>query len=176
MNLAFSGKMCAGKSTCAEMACQIIGFDKSERLSFADAIYEIAHEYWGMTQKDRDLLIFIGESWRARDPLIWVKIALEKIRELNAQGKWVIIDDLRMPQEFEALSAAGFYMVRLNITEPEQEKRLQTLYPDSFQEHLDKRNNLTECALDDTNILWDCYISHDLAEDMMKKSIQTILN
>ena len=176
MNIAFSGKMCSGKSTCAEHAVQRIGFDKTERLSFADPIYEIAERYWGMKEKDRDLLIFIGESWRQRDPDIWVKILLQKVKELNEQGKSVIIDDLRMPQEMAALKQAGFYTVRLNVSPPEQERRLRELYPDTFEAHLKKRNSYTECSLDDMNISWDTYMAHDLSMHMMKKGVETIVN
>jgi len=176
MNIAFSGKMTSGKSTCAEYAAQIMGFDKSERLSFADPIYEIAHDYFGMGQKDRSLLIWIGETFRAREPLIWVRLALEKVRELNARGIWVIVDDVRMQAEFDALRNAGFYMVRLNISELEQEKRIRELYPEQFDHHLAKRNDLTECSLDSSNIAWDIFIAHDLDLVLTRKSIETILN
>ena len=175
MNICFSGKMTSGKSTCAELAAQIIGFDKSERLSFADPIYEIAHDYFNMGPKDRSLLVWVGETFRARDPEIWIRLALEKVKELNAAGKSVIIDDVRTMAEFEALKAVGFCMVRLNISEKEQEARILALYPDTFQQHLDKRNHITECDLDDQSIQWDVFFSHDLDLNMTKKSIETIL-
>ena len=176
INLAFSGKMTSGKSTCADHAIQTIGLDNAVRLSFADPIYEIAHKYWNMQEKDRQLLIFIGETWRKRDPMIWVNILLQKVKELNAHGISVIIDDLRMKQEFDALKNAGFYMVRLNVSEFEQESRIRSLYPNSFDEHLAKRNNSTECSLDSSNILWDVYFAHDISKVMMKKSVETIIN
>jgi hypothetical protein len=175
MNIAFSGKMCSGKSTCADHAVQTIGFDKAVRLSFADPIYSIADKYWGMKEKDRDLLIFIGESWRKRDPMIWVKILLKKVKELNDQGISVIVDDLRMKQEFDALRDAGFYIVRLNVSEVEQETRIRQLYPEQYDHHLAKRNNSTECSLDDTSISWDIWTAHDLNMVMMKKSVETII-
>jgi hypothetical protein len=175
VNLCFSGKICSGKSTCAKYAQSLI--PNSQVISFADPIYEIADRYWGMQEKDRSLLIFIGESWRKRDPEIWVKILLKKVKELNARGASVIIDDLRMQQEFDALREAGFYTVRLNVSEVEQEKRIRELYPETFQEHLDKRkNSSTECSLDDTDISWDTYIAHDISRHMMTKSVETIIN
>ena len=175
-NIAFSGKMCSGKSSCAEHVSQTLGCENVERLSFADPIYEIAHDYFDMGQKDRALLIWVGETFRAREPLIWVRLALEKIKELNAQGISVIIDDLRMTQEFDALKNAGFYMVRLNVSEFEQETRIRKLYPETFVEHLAKRNSSTECSLDSSNIMWDSYFAHDISKVMMCKSVETIIN
>jgi len=173
-NIAFSGKMTAGKSTAAEHVHHLI--EDSIVLSFADPIYDIARKYWGMESKERPLLIFIGESWRKRDSDIWVKILLRKVKELNAQGKSVIIDDLRLPAEFAALSKAGVHLVRLNISPQEQARRLKDKYPGTYKEHLKKTQHETETALDDTNLNWSNWFAHDLTMHMTEKSIETIIN
>lgn len=172
-NIAFSGPMASGKTTAAEYAKSKV--ERSVILSFANPIYEIARKYWGMKEKDRDLLIFIGESWRKRDPLIWVDITMRKIEELNRLGYSVFIDDLRLPLEFAALAEAGVHLVRLNISSQEQEKRLKDKYPDTYEEHLKKTQHETETALDDVNLRWDQWIAHDLSEHMTEKSIDTII-
>ena len=121
--------------------------------------------------------MFIGESWRKRDKNIWVKILLRTVQQLNNQGKSVIVDDLRMLQEFEALEKAGFFTVRLNVSPLEQEQRIKSLYPDTFQDHLDKRESKTETSLDDhETIPWDVYFAHDIKKEMMKNIIISTIN
>lgn len=173
INIAFSGPMASGKSTAAVHAHQIE--PDSVVMSFAAPIYEVAKKYWGMEEKDRDLLIFIGESWRKRDPDIWVNIMLREIKKWNDRGISVFIDDLRLPAEFEALSKADVHLVRLNISEQEQERRLRDKYPDTYEEHLKKTKHETETALEDTNLPWSCWFAHDLSLVMTKKSIETIV-
>ena len=172
-NIAFSGAMGSGKTSAAEYAHSL--HPNSVILSFAGPIYEIARKYWGMESKNRDLLIFIGETWRARDQMIWIKIMLRKIKSYNNKGISVIIDDLRLPAEFESLSSAGVHLVRLNISEQEQARRLKIKYPDTYKEHLAKTNHETERALDDTNLLWSSWFAHDITTHYTEKSIETIL-
>ena len=173
-NIAFSGSMVSGKTTAANYARE--KHPESVVLSFADPIYEIARKYWGMAHKDRDLLIFIGESWRKRSPTIWVDIMLREIIKYNEQGLSVFIDDLRLPAEFDALVENGVHMVRLNISEQEQVKRLKENYPETYEEHLKKTLHETETALEDTNLKWSNWFAHDLTMHMTQKSIDTIIN
>ena len=172
-NLALSGKMCSGKTTAAKFAMSKL--EKVEKISFSDPIYEIARKYFGMVEKDREILIWVGEKFRERDPKIWVKLLKQRVKDLNAQGVSVIIDDVRLPVELEALHEVGFYTVRLNISPPEQEKRIRTLYPETFQDHLAKRNHYTETALDDDSVQWNSYIAHDLRTDMIQNIISKII-
>ena len=173
-NLAFSGPMASGKTTAATYAHE--KHPDSVVLSFAAPIYEIARKYFGMAHKDRDLLIFIGESWRKREPDIWINIMLREIIKYNEQGLSVFIDDLRLPAEFDALVDNGVHMVRLNISPQEQERRLQEKYPSTYKEHLKKTQHETETALDDTNLSWSTWVSYDLNIHMTKRSIDNIIH
>jgi len=133
---------------------------KFVKVSFADPIYAIAREYFNMQEKDRDLLIHIGESFRARDESVWIKAFMRRVEQLEAEGKWILVDDLRLEVEHSALRKNGFKLVRLNVSLQEQERRLKNKYPDTFQEHVAKREHVTECALDDIDD-WDLYATED---------------
>ena len=168
MRIAISGKMCSGKTTLAE---ELLAKEpRFVKLSFAQPIYSLAREYFQMQEKDRDLLIHIGEAFRARDKNVWIKAFLRKVTELEAEGRWVLVDDLRLPQEHKALRENGFKLVRLNVSFMEQQKRLTNKYPDTCEEHFGKREHPTECGLD-TERDWDVYATEDVAMDWVYKIV-----
>jgi len=174
-NYAISGKICSGKSTSAKYMKELI--PNAVVLSFAGPIKELAVEYFAMVDKDRELLVWLGETFRNRDPNVWIKKLLKDTKELNEQGFSVIVDDLRMPLEFDALRDAGFVTIRLNVSETVQEERIKKLYPETFENHFAKKNSVTECGLDldATDIEWDYFFAHDLSVEMVERSLETVM-
>lgn len=173
MLVAFSGKFCSGKSTASAKIVEKI--EKAVVLSFAEPIYNLAYEYWGMKEKDRDLLIFIGQTWKQRDPKIWINILLRKAKELQEQGFVVIIDDLRFEDEFNALKKAGAVLVRLNLSKKEQIHRVMRTYPETWREMLKKSNDVTETALDEQEG-WDWFTTIDPTEEEVELMIEEMFN
>ena len=162
--------MCSGKTTFAGKICEQENFIK---LSFASPIYDIAREYFGMEEKDRALLNAIGESFRKIDPLVWVKAFIKKANELESSGKHVVCDDLRTEDEHKALRSAGWCLIRLNVSEEEQERRICDCYPETSQTHIQRRNVFTETALD--NVMdWDVYFSQDVSKNVYFDSISKL--
>lgn len=156
--IAVSGKMASGKTTLVNRLIE--NEPRFVKVSFAEPIYKLAREYFGMVDKDRNLLIHIGESFRAKDSEVWIRAFLRRVDALEAQGNFVIVDDLRMLSEHTALRKAGFKLVRLNVSRPEQVRRLQDKYPTTFETHMDKSMHETECALDHVYD-WDVYGSEN---------------
>ena len=150
--------MTSGKTTLATKLMEL--HPKFVKVAFAAPIYDLAREYFGMVEKDRDLLIHIGEAFRAKDEAVWTKAFLRKVAKLEAEGKWILVDDLRMPQEHQVLRENGFRLIRLNVSVAEQERRLKSKYPNTFEEHIEKREHLTESALDE-EYDWDLYATQD---------------
>ena len=173
MRLAFSGKMCSGKTTLADL---LLHHDpRFVKVSFADPIYALAREYFGMDEKDRDLLIHIGEAFRARDEQVWINAFLRNVAKLEAEGKSILVDDLRLPHEYKALAAAGFKLVRLNVSEQAQEDRLTKKYPGDAATHLAKRTHETECALD--NVWdWDVFATRDAQVESVYQSVLALVD
>jgi cytidylate kinase len=90
-----------GKDTVADYICEKYGF---QRLALAGGIYEIARKYFGMKEKDRPLIIDIGEKMREVRPTVWIDYTLEKAKEYDN----VIITDVRQEREYLALLKEGF--------------------------------------------------------------------
>ena len=134
MRIAFTGKMRAGKDTCANY---LIDKHQGELLKFADplyemqeAIYEIAGLPYNETTKDRVLLQFLGTDWGRKtiDPDLWVKIMDKRLHLLCAgidlgMIAWgnketnLFITDARFPNEVEVLKKHGFKIIKVECNE-----------------------------------------------------------
>ena len=144
MKIAICGKMCAGKSTLADMLINNYPSIKFTKDSFASKIYELAYELFNMKEKDRELLQTLGTKMREINPQVWVNYIEQKYKGNHN----IIIDDARYPNELEMLKKNGFYIIKLNISYKLQEQRIRKLYKDTYQLHLNKRNHASETSMD----------------------------
>ena len=168
MKIAITGKMCSGKSTIANMICMLDSHYKI--YSFAQKIKEIAHDLFNMKYKDRQLLIQISNSMKDINSNVWINYLLDKIKHENHLDH-CIIDDLRFQNELDALDKQ-WIIISLGVTKEDQQKRLQNLYPDSYEEHVQCQNDVSEKnRLDfkdkhvvhlNTSQLSSCQLKHEL--------------
>ena len=82
-----------------------------QRVGFADELYRICREEYGMVEKDPTLLQNVGMERRLQDPDYWIKKALGKFSSFTDIG---IITDVRYRNEADAIKSRGGYVV--NIT------------------------------------------------------------
>jgi dephospho-CoA kinase len=134
VKLALTGKLRAGKDSVADYLVDRYGF---RRVAFADALKRFAHEIFPWvpeTPKPRALYQSLGQAVRTVDESVWVRHALAEVDRLTAQGYSVVVTDLRQPNEFEALRAAGFTIVR--VTAPDEVRIARALAAgDDFTVH-----------------------------------------
>ena len=174
IKLMLIGHQRAGKDTVAGYLYEQYGFTP---FRLAQGIYEIAKNYFHMKEKDRQLLIDIGEKMREIDPLVWIKHTLNEVEAFiqdtqlltgsNPQG--IVITDVRMKHEFEVLKDAGFIPVYVyaklktragrpgytpkhenDPTEPKEEEFMKLCYK----------------TLDNNGSIWELY---DQIDDLMKE-------
>jgi dephospho-CoA kinase len=99
----------------------------------AGPVYNIAKEYFGMTNKDRPLLQTIGtDAGRVIDRDIWVNqfVNTAKIVEITRESMGLpkvglVCDDCRFLNEHEALKAAGWIGIYLDAPEEIRIERLR---------------------------------------------------
>ena len=104
------GKMCSGKTTTAQ---HLKSLNEQFYLnSFANKVKELAIELFGMKEKDRTLLIQIGEKMREIRDTVWIDHTIEKCNEYQ----FAVIDDVRHINEFETLKANGWFIIKLKIS------------------------------------------------------------
>lgn len=151
MKIAISGKMCAGKSFITNALMKYFNNNIKKnfnKISFADDVYYIARNMFGMTEKNRVLLTSIATKMREIDNDVWAKSTILRVNKLEN----VIIDDLRFLNELQLLKKNKFFLIRINISKELQLQRLKKTYPNTYQQHLEKINHQSEIALDNIPI------------------------
>lgn len=101
-----SGKGGTGKDTVADYLVAMYGFKK---ISFAEPIYKIAKEYFGMEIKDRWLLQQIGNKLREIDDEVWVRYAFNEASKYEK----VVFADTRFEIEYLKGIELGYIPIRL---------------------------------------------------------------
>lgn len=158
-NIAFTGKAGSGKTTAALALADAKNY---HIVSFAEPIKRVAGVLWGSKGRtDRETLQWIGQSVRSRDPSAFVRILEERLddiaNETAARGR-VVVDDLRMPAEYDMLREQGFIIVRIEADRWLRVDRLVATGKLGRQEELD---DLTETALDDYPVDYTIYNNND---------------
>lgn len=135
--IGLTGRAGAGKSF---IAGELAGIGKNpEIVSFASGLREEIEEVLGagrikaLWQKPtspeiRFILQKYGTDYRrAQDTDYWVKKAMEKAINFNQLARTVIFDDVRFPNEADAIKAEGGFVVRVEASSFLREKRLGKL-------------------------------------------------
>ena len=112
-------------------------------LAFATKMKQVAEELFPRIkyEKDRWLLIQVGERLRELDSDVWIKYLLPSI----PMDKDCVVSDVRFPKEYETLRRLGFTMVRMYVSRGEQEAMVRKMYPTMPMILLD---DYSETALD----------------------------
>lgn len=181
LKVAVSGKMGAGKTTLTNLIQQhhelkqpqneafyAEPYPCSRQLSLAAPVKKVAQEYFLMpeNQKDRPLLQQIGQQFRQIRPSVWIDLLIsqahqisEEFRTQNIEG-CLVCDDVRFPNELDALREDGWFLIRLEVDEEIREKRINHTYPKDAKIHWANRNEISETALDDYEGTWDLVLSN----------------
>lgn len=106
MRILVNGRACAGKDEIGDYIVTRYGFEK---VFFADPIYWIAKNVFGMEGKDRPLLIAIGDKLREIDSDVFVKWVIRQLKP----NKNYIITDCRRDNEYKLCIEAGFTPIRV---------------------------------------------------------------
>lgn len=117
-NILIAGRAGSGKDTVADYLVKEYGYKK---IGFADYVYKIAEELFGMKGKNRKLLQDIAQSLRRIDSNVLVKHAFYKIDEIQNP---VVIADCRQPNEYVTAVQNEFIPIRVVADEKVRLERL----------------------------------------------------
>lgn len=140
MKIAITGKMCSGKTTLSNYLVSIE--PRFQVFSFGKKVKEVASDLFQMDPnfKDRTLLTSIGQKMREINPDVWANYVINQTKDLD----YCLIDDLRYQNEYELLAKEGWKIIQLNISKELQEQRIQSIYPENYQDHLKNRTHASE--------------------------------
>jgi phosphomevalonate kinase len=122
-----SGKQGSGKTTLAKSLQLYLGKDECRIMSFASPLRVLVKRLKdeavdiGIVEdadeiESRPLMQYLGTDWaRAIDYDVWVKIVKKRMSVLSDATKYVVIDDMRFKNEFEAFPDA--FKIRLECDE-----------------------------------------------------------
>ncbi len=176
LKIAVSGKMAAGKTTLTNIIQQHHEmnqpqtdtfydniFSYSHQLSLATPVKKVAKDYFFMPEnhKDRPLLQKIGQQFRDIRPSVWIDLLIaeahNKAQEFEDAGieGCLVCDDVRFPNELDALKEDGWFLIRLEVDDETRKERIKNTYPHDYEIHWANRNEISETALDDYDGDWD---------------------
>jgi len=140
MKVAITGKMCSGKTTLSKYLVSIE--PRFQVFSFGKKVKEVASDLFQMDPnfKDRSLLTSIGQKMREIDPDVWANYVVQQTKDIN----YCLVDDLRYQNEYELLAKEGWKIIQLNVSKEVQEQRIQSMYPENYQDHLKNRTHASE--------------------------------
>lgn len=110
---------------------------------------EITNQYSRHPQFRRAIQIWATEVRRAEDPLYWVRQTARDVVAELARKRSVEISDVRFPNEADFITDLRGVLVRLNISQEEQIKRM--IKRDKYTPDLKNLVHPSETALDDYN-------------------------
>ncbi|MCK4648884.1 AAA family ATPase [bacterium] len=142
MNIGICGKAGTGKTAVADRLVKKYGY---KRYAVADEVKKIAMRLFTMKEKDRKLLQDIGFKMREIRPSVWIDFLVDQIRGKDK----IVVDDIRYPNEHEALKKEGFKMIRVVADREICIKRLTERDGTAAIERLDDES---ETAMDDVDI------------------------
>ena len=120
--IALLGRSGAGKDTFADFLVEEKNFTK---LFFAEPLYLVANEVFGMTRKNRELLQDIGIALRGVDEEVLVNNLRKRVEEAEKDGvENIIITDVRQENEFNALKDMGFVFIYIDA---DLDKRMERI-------------------------------------------------
>ena len=142
MKIAICGKMASGKTTVAQ---SLEGF---QVLSLAGEVKRVGRELFGMKDKDRPLLQQIGMKMREIRESVWLDVLIRESNRQELYGYSVVCDDVRFVNEAKTLKENGWVLIKLDIDDDLQKKRLQNTYPDDWKIHWNNRMDASETEVD----------------------------
>ena len=170
MKIAISGPMCSGKTTIANLICNLNTDYKI--YSFGGKIKELAQELFDMDDiKDRSLLINIANKMKDINKDVWINYLLKQcLKENNC-----IIDDLRFENELESLKVDNsWYFIVIQIPKQIRIKRIKELYPKNYEDHIKNMDDISEKGLLNFPNERTLYINYENEDNILETIIKFI--
>lgn len=171
MKIAFVGKMGSGKSSCG-----LYMKFKNRRFfitNFAKKLKEICKEMYGMVEKDRNLLQTVGDAMRSVDKDVFANYVVKECK----YKRYCVVDDARFPNELDLIKKDGWILVKLEISEETQRKRLEKKYGvEKAAEHLKNIGHHSESYIDDYDSqIFDYVIDANQSTEYVQNELDKII-
>lgn len=170
-DFAFVGKAGAGKSTAASVLVNA-GYMVQP---IAGPLKDMAATIWGPEGRtDRGKLQKLGQHVRSLDEDAWVRLCLRKIESARTSGlgSRVVVDDVRFPNEWWMLKAAGFVIVRVDA---DYHRRVDRLRANGKLQDESQLLDSSEVALDGDDFQPDYVITNNGSWSDFAREVVSVL-
>lgn len=175
--IALLGRSGAGKDTFADFLVEERNFTK---LFFAEPLYLVANEVFGMTRKNRELLQDIGIALRGVDEEVLVNNLRKRVEEAEKDGvENIIITDVRQENEFNALKDMGFVFIYIDADLDKRMERIALrdgiVIDDEYIKRVETNPAETGCdgLLNDSSLI-AMHISNNRSLESLKEDVFVI--
>lgn len=166
------GKQGAGKTAVKDVLLSRIPDSYGEKFAgpiygMHDAIKSIADVCdIPMPDKDRKLLQWIGTEWgrNTYGDDVWVKAFLANLDILEAVASCVVVDDVRFPNEAEAIENIGGILIKIDVSEEVRKKRIG----DTWKSPLHSSETALDSKNDYTSVVDGTQSVEDIAEHILQ--------
>lgn len=156
------GKQRSGKDTAAAFLKDLYDF---KNIALAEEVKRLANVHFGVTTKDRKLLINLANAVREVDKQYFIDIAEDKVEHAIANGhRLVCITDVRLANEYDYFIKRGFIPIKIIA---DKAKRIARGADREFLDHP------SETACDNMPALYT--IPNNATLDCLRRRIYTIM-
>lgn len=164
--ITISGHAGSGKDTVGKMIAEHLeGHGKKVLIThYADLLKYVCEKFFNWDGKKncdgRQLLQFIGTNViREKNENFWVDFIVSMLKFFDTWWDWVIIPDLRFPNELGRLREAGFHVIHLDV--------VRINFDSSLSE--EQMKHISETAMD--GVIPDSYIRNDGGTPQLKQTV-----
>jgi len=143
MKIALIGKICSGKSHVSSYLKDIHGY---RVFSFGAPVKRFAKNIFNLKTKDRAIIQDFAQKMKEIDSDVWINYVLNQIDTETAEH--IVVDDVRFPNEHDALKEQNFTFIKLIISPELQRERIHSTYGDDAPNHILRIQNISENHID----------------------------
>ena len=181
MRIALSGLKRAGKDT---VGSYLIQNYSCKRYAFADEVKRLAREVFPdeFVQNDKpvDLLQWLGNTMRQRNPDVWINKLSTMIQLTKDTIPNLVVTDVRYPNEVQALKKLGFTIVKVQVpveVSIERSKATEINFTEELllheSEQLAQSNEqYYDYVIDNTGTLEELYKKVDEVVEVLQSGLQ----
>ena len=162
--IAICGKMASGKSYVSDYLVSK-GYI---RIGFGDAVKDHCAKIFNMNCKDRKLIQSFAQKLKEIDESVWINYLDNKLKTELKDENYIVIDDLRFPNEYNYLRKNNFIIIKLIINDNLQIKRLKETYPENYNNHINSIQDVSEIYIDELEADYKIEVVHENENNILE--------
>ena len=99
---------------------------------------------------------------------MWINYLDNKLKTELKDENYIVIDDLRFPNEYNYLRKNNFIIIKLIINDNLQIKRLKETYPENYNNHINSIQDVSEIYIDELEADYKIEVVHENENNILE--------